>query len=186
MDICLLETSCRELRNLLAGRPRGAGPASEQHRAPGFHELPDAFAEAGVRLVCVEAFPSSKLWVPFHSLTTDQSSRGGITARLDMVLFTLLHETAHVVRGDLEHGSGPIIGDDERSHTLGDEDETDEPAASWVLPRAMPAFPGRISQDWVNPTARRGCASDRDRRSAAGGGRVALGVPHREGSTQRR
>jgi hypothetical protein len=61
VDICLLETSCRELRNLLAGRPRSAGPAREQHCAPGFLELPDTFAEASVRLVNVEAFPSSKL-----------------------------------------------------------------------------------------------------------------------------
>lgn len=121
---------------------------------PGFLALPGAFAEAGVRLVYVEAFPSSKL--SGASFLLDDGpviALSGLRKRLDMVLFTLLHETAHVVRGDLEHGSSSIIDDDDRPHTLGDEDETDELAASWVLPRAIPALPSRISQEWVERTA---------------------------------
>ena len=54
--------------------------------------------------------------------------------RLDIVLFTLLHETAHIVRGDLEKYGGSIIDDEDQPHTLGDEGETDKLAAHWMLP----------------------------------------------------
>jgi HTH-type transcriptional regulator/antitoxin HigA len=68
------------------------------------------------------------------------------------VLFTLLHETAHVVRGDIEQCNGPIIDDEDRPHTLGDEDKTDKLAASWMLPHAIPVPPSR-GQEWVGRTA---------------------------------
>ena len=119
-----------------------------------FLSLPDAFAQVGVRLVYVEAFPSSRL--SGASFLLDDGpviALSGLRQRLDIVLFTLLHETAHVAQGDLEQSDGPIIDDEDRPHTLGDEDTTDEIAASWMLPHALPSPPSRISQEWVARTA---------------------------------
>ncbi|HEX7662365.1 MAG TPA: hypothetical protein VF444_23105, partial [Pseudonocardiaceae bacterium] len=62
--------------------------------------------------------------------------------RLDKVLFTLLHEVAHVVRGDVS-GGRPLI----------DEDKADELASSWIFDRALPKQPSRISAHWVSAVA---------------------------------
>jgi HTH-type transcriptional regulator / antitoxin HigA len=107
-----------------------------------------------VRLVYVEAFPSSRL--SGASFLLDDGpviALSGLRQRLDIVLFTLLHETAHVVRGDIEKSGGTIIDDEEQPHTLGDEDKTNDLAANWMLSQALPEHPGRISQEWVNRTA---------------------------------
>jgi HTH-type transcriptional regulator / antitoxin HigA len=123
-------------------------------RPEGFASIPRAYAEAGVRVVYVEAFPSSKL--SGASFLLDDGpviALSGLRQRLDIVLFTLLHETAHVVRGDIERSDGPIIDDEDQTHTLGDDDKADELAANWMLPNDLPAPPGRINQDWVNQTA---------------------------------
>lgn len=120
----------------------------------GFAALPRAYAKAGVRLVYVEAFPSSKL--SGASFLLDDGpviALSGLRHRLDIVLFTLLHETAHIVRGDLDKSDGPIIDDEDQPHTLGDEDKTNELASSWMLPDDLPSPPGRVSQEWVDRTA---------------------------------
>ncbi|MDC6673874.1 hypothetical protein OEZ80_26260, partial [Leclercia adecarboxylata] len=61
------------------------------------------FSEVGVKLVYVEAFPGGKLdgcsmMVGGHPVI-GVSGRG---KRLDKVLFTILHEVAHVLLGDLD------------------------------------------------------------------------------------
>lgn len=120
----------------------------------GFATLPKAYAKAGVRLVYVEAFPSSKL--SGASFLLDDGpviALSGLRQRLDIVLFTLLHETAHVVRGDIEISDGLIVDDEDQPHTLGNEVETDDLAASWMLPEAIPDPPGRINQEWVENAA---------------------------------
>lgn len=119
----------------------------------GFANLPERFATAGVRLVFVEAFPSSKI-----SGASYQDEAGPIIAlsgrgqRLDKVLFTLLHECAHVVRGDVSQDGMPLI--DEDDHTLGDEDSADELASKWVFDQPLPKPPPRIGVQWVNAVAR--------------------------------
>ena len=101
----------------------------------GFEDMPTHFGAAGVRLVYVEAFPSSKI-----SGAWSEDDAGPVIAlsgrgqRLDKVLFTLLHETAHVVRGDVSQNGKPLI--DEDDHTLGDEDQADELASSSGLRQA--------------------------------------------------
>jgi HTH-type transcriptional regulator/antitoxin HigA len=120
----------------------------------GFTSLPHAYAQVGVRLVYVEAFPSSRL--SGASFLLDDGpviALSGLRHRLDIVLFTLLHETAHIVRGDLEKHGGAIIDEEDQPHTLGDEGETDKLAAHWMLPSSIPPPPGRISHQWVNRTA---------------------------------
>lgn len=116
--------------------------------------LPAAYAEAGVRLVYVEAFPSSKLsGASFQLEDGPVIALSGLRHRLDIVLFTLLHETAHVIRGDIDKCDGPIIDDEDRPHTLGDDDQADVLAAEWVLPSVLPTTHGRISTDWVEQVA---------------------------------
>jgi len=120
----------------------------------GFTTLPGEYAKAGVRLVYVEAFPGSKLSGASFGLDDGPViALSGLRQRLDIVLFTLLHETAHVVRGDLDTSDGPILDYEDEPHTLGNEHETDQLAVSWILPDRMPARPARISQGWVEMTA---------------------------------
>lgn len=119
-----------------------------------FAPLPREFASVGVRLVYVEAFPSSKM--DGCSLLLDDgvpaigiSGRG---RRMDKVLFTILHEAAHVVLGHLEGGSY-IIDEQGDGPTLGLEEPANELAGSWVFPSEPPPVPERVSLGWVNTTA---------------------------------
>jgi HTH-type transcriptional regulator/antitoxin HigA len=120
--------------------------------AKSFAKLPEQFDAVGVRLVFVEAFPSSKI-----SGASYQDEAGPIIAlsgrgqRLDKVLFTLLHEVAHVVRGDVSADGKPLI--DEDDHTLGDEDKADDLASGWVFDQPLPMAPARIGAGWVNAVA---------------------------------
>jgi HTH-type transcriptional regulator/antitoxin HigA len=116
-----------------------------------FRGLPRLFADVGVRLVFVEAFPSNKL--DGASFLLDDSPVIGLSGRgqrLDKVLFTLLHEVAHVVLG---HVNTHLILDDEDQHTLGEEAPANELAAQWILPDDLPKPPDRISQAWVDTNA---------------------------------
>ena len=118
-----------------------------------FVDLPSRFGEAGVRLVYAEAFPSSK--IDGASFTMDGSPVIGLSGRghrLDKVLFTLLHETAHICLGHVE--DEVILDDDELAEPEHErEDEANELAAEWVLPGPIPAVPDRIGQLWLTNTA---------------------------------
>lgn len=121
--------------------------------ADDFVDLPQMFSDVGVRLVFVEAFPSSKmdgcaLLLDDGSVVIGISGRG---KRLDKVLFTLLHEIAHVLLGHLEQQ--PFIIDDEERQTLGLEQPADDLAESWVIPSALPSLPERVSVGWVRAVA---------------------------------
>jgi HTH-type transcriptional regulator/antitoxin HigA len=116
-----------------------------------FAELPARFAEAGVRLVYVEAFPSSK--IDGAAFDMDGSPVIGLSGRghrLDKVLFTLLHETAHVVREHIEDG---VILDEDDSRSKIHEEEADELAAEWAIPGRLPVMPERASQAWLGQVA---------------------------------
>lgn len=116
--------------------------------------LPGLLAEVGVRLVFVEAFPGSKM--DGCSLLHDDGGPvigiSGRGRRFDKVLFTLLHEIAHVCLGHLDETS-LVIDDRGESPTLGLEEPADERAASWVFPRELPTVPDRINQGWITAVA---------------------------------
>jgi HTH-type transcriptional regulator/antitoxin HigA len=119
----------------------------------GFADLPKRFGTVGVRLVYVEAFPSSRIsGASYGDEAGPVIALSGRGQRLDKVLFTLLHEIAHVVRGDISGDGKPLI--DEDDHTLGDEDMADELASSWVFDQPLPQPPPRIGAHWVNAVAR--------------------------------
>lgn len=112
-----------------------------------FAELPALFAEVGVRLVYVEAFPSSKIdGASFIMEDTPVIGLSGRGHRLDKVLFTLLHEAAHVY---LDHIADDVILDDEDLAEPEREDAANDLAAQWILPAPVPAVPDRIGKPWL-------------------------------------
>lgn len=134
-----------------------AGTLSQSLRDPSaLGDLPDRFAEVGVRLVFVEAFPGAKFdgcsFILGSMPVIGLSGRG---KRFDKVLFSLLHEIAHILLGHLDYHE-LIVDDLDRKETAGDEFEADQQAAEWVLPEPLPSrIPQRVSLDWVVTAAER-------------------------------
>ncbi|MGI5506301.1 helix-turn-helix domain-containing protein [Lentzea sp. CA-135723] len=148
-----LQARQRQVANFSLDRLRDlAGNLSRMLRDPAaFETLPALLAEVGVVLVHVEAFPSSKIdgasflldGVPVIGL----SGRGH---RMDKVLFTLLHEIAHIV---LDHIADGLIIDEGDNHHLDREKDADRLAREWALPAPLPAAPERIGQNWLTAVA---------------------------------
>ena len=120
----------------------------------GFRDFPAAFSEVGVRLVYLEALPSSKI----DGCSLSHRDGGPVICisgrgkRLDKVLYTILHEAAHIYRGHLEK-EPYIVDDQERRPTLGLEHEADEVASDWVLPSPLPRVPDRVTSQWIDSEA---------------------------------
>ncbi|MEV4320627.1 HigA family addiction module antitoxin [Microbispora rosea] len=125
---------------------------SREVRVPSaFADLPARFAGAGVRLVHVEAFPSSKIdGASFDMDGTPVIGLSGRGHRLDKVLFTLLHEVAHIV---LNHIADEVILDEDNPRGRDREQRANELATNWALPGPLPAIPERIGQAWLTNTA---------------------------------
>lgn len=121
-----------------------------------FVQLPKLFAPVGVRLIWVEPFTGNKISGVAFPLDRDPRmpviALSGRGQRLDKVLFTLLHEIAHVRLGHLDGGTG-VIDEDDLERDEG-EVAADDMAASWMLPRPfMP--PAHITKAWIEDEARR-------------------------------
>lgn len=125
------------------------------HTEGDFAKLPAIFAEAGVRLVFVEAFAGAKIdgcsmFVGQHPVI-GLSGRG---QRLDKVFFTLLHEVGHILRGHVTKDCAIIEDLDDKDPRLADrETEANGDAVNWIFPRGFPKVPARISGPWVEETA---------------------------------
>lgn len=127
----------------------------------GLSRDPDAFsafqalcAAAGVKLVYLEAFPGGRL--DGCAMTVDGSPVIGVSGRgqrLDKVLFTLLHEAAHVLLGHLGDEDEIIIDDLECSGTARIETEADELASRLAIPGPLPEVPPRVTMPWVRRQA---------------------------------
>jgi HTH-type transcriptional regulator/antitoxin HigA len=118
-------------------------------------DLPDRFAEAGVRLVFVDAFPSAK--IDGGTMYVDGYPVIGLSGRgkrLDKVLFTLLHEIVHILRGhvDADHYIVEEIDDADQTQNA-QEREADVAAAELRFPDGFPRIPARISGPWVDKVA---------------------------------
>ena len=141
------------LRRLGSTLPR---TLTEPHH---FRGLPDAFARVGVRLVYVEALPGAK--IDGCAMLVDGVPVIGISGRgkrLDKVLFTLLHETAHLVLGHVNdnHYIVESTDDDPGSGApeSANEQAANEEAAGWLLPSGLPSTPTRITAPWLDQVAR--------------------------------
>jgi len=144
------EYSAARLRRLAAELP-------SMLTSPGkFRDLPSLFADVGVRLVYVEAFPGAKIdgctlfldGIPVIGL----SGRG---KRMDKILFALLHEIAHLLSGHVTPGQEEMIVEEVDQDAPEDacEEAANQLAKSWVLPRPLPAARERINQAWVTRVA---------------------------------
>ncbi|PYE13563.1 HTH-type transcriptional regulator/antitoxin HigA [Williamsia limnetica] len=142
--------STETLAKLAASLPRSVRTAED------FATLPDQLRDAGVRLVYVEALPGAKIdgcamFVDGHPVI-GLSGRG---KRLDKVLFTLLHEIAHILRGHVDNGT--IVEDLDDSHAQESvrEREANNGAGTWIFPDGYPSVPSRVNATWVEQTATR-------------------------------
>jgi HTH-type transcriptional regulator/antitoxin HigA len=99
--------------------------------------LPPLFAAAGVALVFAEGLQGGKLdgavtFLPDRRPVIGLTTRGD---RFDSVLFTLLHECAHLTLGHITP-DGPTIVDDDLTSAQVDPNEiaANEQASSWLFP----------------------------------------------------
>jgi HTH-type transcriptional regulator/antitoxin HigA len=118
-----------------------------------FRNLPVLFAAAGVALVYVEALPGAKIdGCSFILNKTPVIGISGRGKRLDKILFTLLHEIAHVTLG---HVTNETIVEslDEHDDTNTDEVNANRQAHDWLLPTPLPQPPQRIGTGWVEHVA---------------------------------
>lgn len=118
-----------------------------------FAEFQTLFAEVGVKLVYVEAFPGGKL--DGCAMMVDGHPVIGISGRgkrLDKVLFTILHETAHIL---LDHlvDNGEVILDDLTDDSADNEAEADQLASELAISNPLPVVPDRVRSSWIREQA---------------------------------
>lgn len=142
--------SPERLTKLAASLPRSVRTADD------FATLPDQLRDTGVRLVYVEALPGAKIdgcamFVGDYPVV-GLSGRG---KRLDKVLFALLHEIAHILRGHVDAGTIVEDLDDKQAQESVQEREANDCASMWIFPDGYPEVPSRINALWVEQTASR-------------------------------
>jgi HTH-type transcriptional regulator/antitoxin HigA len=120
-----------------------------------FARLPETLNEAGVRLVYVESFPGSKIdGCALFVGTTPVIGLSGRGKRLDKVLFALLHEAAHIVRGHVDADTVLVEDlEDRPAQESQEEREADDTAQNWVFPEGLPPLPSRVSATWIASVA---------------------------------
>jgi HTH-type transcriptional regulator/antitoxin HigA len=152
----------RSARGHVPGTPFSpAGLARLAEHLPGsltspdrFRDLPRMFAESGVVLVYVEALPGAK--IDGCALFLDSTPVIGLSGRgkrLDKILFTLLHETAHLALGHVSSDEVVIVDDEQHSGGKREQEANDQ-AVAWIFPRPIPQPQERINQGWVTQIAR--------------------------------
>lgn len=155
--VACVKASARELEVASYSRDRLrelAAQLSERARNPEeFAAFQTSFAQAGVKLVYVEAFPGGKL--DGCALIIDKTPVIGVSGRwkrLDKVLFTILHETAHILLGHVSD-DGEVIVDDLSEESQDDETDADQLAGQLAISGPLPVVPPRPSMTWARTQA---------------------------------
>lgn len=120
-----------------------------------FAGLQERYAQAGVRLVYVPALAGSRLDGASY-LAEDGAPTIGLSGRghrLDKVMFVLLHEVAHIVRGHVTADATFIDEGDYGDHP--NEREANELAANWALPRGVASVPEQARKIHLQAEAER-------------------------------
>ena len=103
------------------------------------HKTTGILADCGVRLVYLEGLTGGKLdgavtfigqGMPVIGLTTRWD-------RFDSLLYTLLHECAHLTLGHIDETTSAILDDLSQEHADPSETEADEQAAEWLFPGGL-------------------------------------------------
>lgn len=124
-------------------------------RPENFEELPELFNSVGVCLVYVEALPGAKIdGCTFFLDSMPVIGLSGRGKRLDKVLFTLMHEVAHLALGHVL-SEAPLIESLDDLDENANEDAANNLAGEWVLPGGVPHLPRRVSKTWVTEQAHR-------------------------------
>jgi HTH-type transcriptional regulator/antitoxin HigA len=119
-----------------------------------FRDLPSLFAEVGVLLVYVEALPSAKIdGCAFFLDGKPVIGLSGRGKRMDKILFTLLHETAHLALGHVKQDGIIVEEVEQQDHETSKEKAANAQAGSWILPQPLPCSRERINQTWITRIA---------------------------------
>ena len=124
-----LAASARRLPRELQGGPSGLNRAVE------------LLALSGVRLVFCQGLPGGRL-AGAVTILPDGGPVIGLTTRgdrFDRVVYTLLHECAHLTFRHITAESGPILDDEDHARTPEDEreQEANDQASRWLFPRGL-------------------------------------------------
>lgn len=120
-----------------------------------FASFPEQFREHGVALLYEESFPGSKLdGVSYLQDGNPVIALSGRRKRLDKVLFTLLHEVAHILNNDLKEDEIRVdTGIDETAGAQGLDDQeraADELAVELTFPdQEFTEPPTRAQSSWI-------------------------------------
>ena len=133
-------------------------PREVQHGPKNLHKLPGILAGCGVRLVFLEGLLGGKLdgavsFIEGNGPVIGLTTRGN---RFDTLLYTLLHECAHLTLRHIQEGSAPILDvleDSGPNHANSDETQADNQAREWLFPGGLrlQAF----GSSWIEDTAKR-------------------------------
>lgn len=125
-------------------------PSQLETGAAALDDTRNALADCGVRLVFLEGLRGGKLdgavtFLPDQQPTIGLTTRGN---RLDGVLFTLLHECAHLTLGHVSQAHARVILDID---VMEDQDEpiereANEQASEWLFPGGFVADGDKIPQ----------------------------------------
>jgi HTH-type transcriptional regulator/antitoxin HigA len=114
-----------------------------------FRQLPELLDSAGVCLVYVEALPGAKIdGCTFFLDAMPVIGISGRGKRLDKILFTLMHEIAHLILGHVET-EAPLIEALDDLDENANEESADSLAGAWVLPDGLPSLPLHVTRVWV-------------------------------------
>lgn len=125
-----------------------------------FEELPEKFRSVGVALVYEPNFPRGKIdGAAFTVGKNPAIALSGRGKRLDKVLFTLLHEVAHILNGDLAAGWNQIDAGLSES-TIDEVDDKERAADALASQLTFPQGgvsdpPVQVRQRWVLEEASR-------------------------------
>ena len=129
---------------------------SELQQGPGaMTRAVELLAGCGVRVVFCEGLPGGKLagavTFPDGGPVIGLTTRGD---RFDSVVYTLLHECAHLTLGHIDGQSGPILDNEDHARASDDprEQQANDQASCWLFPSGLDI--STAYQD-INAAARR-------------------------------
>ena len=101
----------------------------------------ELLAECGVRVVFCEGLPGGRLagavtFPPTGGPVIGLTTRGD---RFDSVVYTLLHECAHLALGHIDEQSGPILDNEDHAQAADDprEQQANDQATRWLFPDGL-------------------------------------------------